>query len=169
MELSLTVETENFRRWTEIAIKDLEDNQARKWLETVAFEFLSRVIQKNPVDTGRARGGWASYLIAKGQPVHGGPNLEAWAQGVREGHFRESFESREQFIIITNSVPYIVLLEFGSSRQAPGGMMRITFRELRAEVLNAAMAERLAAMVAQANRTAKVRRMRSRGLRQLPG
>lgn len=175
--LTLEFETEAFRAWTEAHIRHLTGPEKKKALKALAFAFLSRVIQKTPVDTGRARGGWMSYLLSN-QGVSGVGGAEAAAlatlsagdtqavrEGVKQGSFTERFTSTEAFVAIVNGVNYIVLLEFGSSDQAPAGMMRITFREMRvagsgSEVLQDAFVS----AVRQANRTARVRRARS-----LPG
>ena len=120
----------------------------------MAFEFIKRVIQKTPVDTGRARGGWMSYLLANGQPSNGGgSNPIAIAQGISAGSFEEKFTGSEQFIILVNAVDYIVILEFGSSGQAPAGMMRLTFRELQAgDTMTDEMRKALEAEIIATNR-----------------
>ena len=166
MKLTLDMETEAFRGWTEALIDGMERKEASKALRALAFEFLSRVILKTPVLTGRARGGWASYLMANGQPFSsGGSDPAAEAEGIEAGSFEEDFRGAEQFIVLVNAVRYVVLLEFGGSRQAPAGMMRITFREMRATGAGAqAVLEAFARAVKQANRTARLR-----GRRRLPG
>ena len=169
MNVEFELETEEFRAWTEAAIENLHDEQAELFLEAMAMELISRLIKKTPVDTGRARGGWSSYALAKGLPVPIGPDLEEWARGLTESSFRERFGGAKSFIVISNAVPYIVVLEFGHSSQAPAGMLRITFRELMAGSMSPEMSERLHAMVQQANRTARVRAQRRRGRRRLPG
>lgn len=163
MELSLEFETEQFRAWTEAATEHLTKEGSRDFLRVVAFDFLRRVIQKTPVRTGRARAGWHSYLLANGRPTSGGDPV-AVAEGRRASAYREDFTGSEQFIILVNAVRYIVLLEFGSSRQAPAGMMRLTFREIQARTLTRAMTDQLSRTVRQANRTA-----RAKVRRRLPG
>lgn len=142
MDITLEMETEAFRRWSFALIRDMKTRGAKQTLRLLAFEFLNRVIAKTPVDEGRARGGWASYLIKNGKPFvpgrntkrgRGGRSVKQSGQtGVDEGSFEENFTGGDLFILLINAVPYIVLLEFGSSDQAPAGMMRITFREMRA-------------------------------------
>ena len=63
--------------------------------------------------------------------------------------------------MLVNAVRYVVLLELGSSGQAPAGMMRITFREMRAQGAAAqAVLGAFVRAVVQANRTARVRSRR---------
>lgn len=158
MEVTIEMETKAFRRWTEDLVKDLKRTAAERALKALAFEFLSRVIPRTPVDTGRARGGWASYLIRLGKTVNGvgaGSSL-----GVDEGSFEEHFTESEQSIVLINAVHYIVLLEYGWSDQAPAGMVRITFREMRVHRSGAKkLQEEFVKAVARTNR---LRRQRGR-------
>lgn len=162
-KLTLEFETTRFRRWTEDLTKGMEKDGAQKALKAIAFEFLSRVVKKTPVDEGRARGGWMSYLLANGLPTNGGgsdPN--AIAKGIAAGSFQQSFAGPEQFIILINAVNYIVILEFGGSAQAPAGMMRLTFRELQAgETMTKALRKELIAEIKATNRKHPARTARA--------
>ena len=152
--LTLEFEVEGFRRWTESLIRGMEKRGAQRALKAIAFEFISRVIAKNPVDTGRSRAGWFSYLLANGQPAPAaGSDPKAIAEGIAAGSFQERFTRSEQFIILVNAVDYIVILEFGGSDQAPAGMMRLTFRELQAgETLTKALRDELVREIIATNR-----------------
>lgn len=161
-------ETEGFREWTELAVKEVERDMARKVLRALALDFIRRVIERTPVDKGRARGGWASFAIAQGRkPKIGGSEPAETAAGIAEGSFREGgFGADDQFIEIINGVSYIVLLEFGSSGKAPAGMMRITFREMQMSgKVGKEMKAQLEKTFTQVNRRLRVQRMgtRSRG------
>ena len=166
MNLTIETETAAFRDWTETLIGAMDREGSGRALRALAFEFLSLVIPKTPVDTGRARGGWASYLIARGRHFAvGGSDPTAEAEGIEAGSFEEDLRGAEQFIVLVNAVRYITILEFGGSRQAPAGMMRITFREMRAKGSQAkAVAAAFVRAVAQTNRTARMRTRRT-----LPG
>lgn len=172
---SLDFDIEGFRQWTEAAIAEVEKDAARKALRAIALEFIKRVIEKTPVDFGRARAGWASFAVHLGRSprlgVKGSKGVggragigtvatEEQAKGLAEGSFRESFRGTDQWIEIINGVSYIVLLEFGSSQQAPGGMMRITFREMQmGGVMGEAMRAQLVRTFAQINRRMKAQRV----------
>lgn len=180
MNVTLDMETEAFRKWSAGLIRHMDARGAKQTLRVLAFEFLNRVIAKTPVDLGRARGGWASYLIANGKGVlrtatkgqkrqrdvegkflKGRFEKDDFAEGVSEGSFEEKFTGSEQFILLINAVKYIVLLEFGSSDQAPAGMMRITFREMRANKSGQkALREEFVKAVAAANRARRGARPR---------
>ena len=152
--VAFDLEVEGFRRWTETLLDGLERDAQSKVLKAMAFEFIKRVVQKTPVDTGRARGGWMSYLLANGQPSNGGgSDPKAIAEGVAAGSFTQKLNGTQQFIVLVNAVDYIVILEFGSSGQAPAGMMRLTFRELQAgDTMTDEMRKALEAEIIATNR-----------------
>lgn len=156
MDLTLEYETEAFRRWTEEAIKQLDAEGSREYLRAIALEFLRRVIPKTPVDTGRARAGWHSYLLATGQlsvaGAGGGTNAAAIAEGRAASFYTTDLRGHEQSIVLINAVKYIVILEFGSSGQAPAGMMRITFRELMTGTIQGELVNQLMKTTERANR-----------------
>ena len=132
--------------------KEVEEVAIRK----VAIDFLAAVIKKTPKDTARAQAGWQSYLIDHGlpSPVSGDP--EAIIQGTAEGTWDERFTSRESWIEIINAVEYIIYLEYGSSGQAPAGMMRLTFREFQAgDKLTKELQERFRKEIIKADKKAK--------------
>ena len=77
------------------------------------------------------------------------------------GNFRKTSAA----LAIINMVPYIVPLELGHSRQAPGGFMRIVMREMRVRgVAKREVSERIEFALTQANRT-----VRQVNRRRLPG
>lgn len=179
--VSLQLETRKFQRWTKAMMKEVPRSLRDVALKKIAFDFLERVIKKTPVDTGRARAGWTSYLIEKGgrdlavsatsapPPAGGGasPQADAIAEGRAQSSFREGRTLGGPFIVLVNAVNYIAFLEFGSSGQAPSGMIRLTFREMRAGAsLTEPMRDALHSALKQANRTsrARVRRKRTGGL-----
>ncbi len=63
----LDLDIEGFRAWTEAAIRDMEEEAAGKLLRALALEFIRRVIEKTPVQFGRARAGWTSFAISLGR------------------------------------------------------------------------------------------------------
>lgn len=103
----------------------------------VALDMFRRVIMKSPVDTGRFKGNWqvaigsipnASLLTTD---KRGGPTITkaaAVVQGMQIG----------QVIYCINNVSYSRRLEFGWSKQAPAGMVRLTVAEYGGVVARAA-------------------------------
>ena len=181
----LELDIEGFRQWTEAAIKDAEKEVGTKVLRALALDFIRRVIEKTPVDFGRARAGWTSFAVSLGRSPRiaagsgkgrapgvttSGKGLrlsasEEQAQGLKEGSFRQNLKGSSQFIELINGVPYIVHLEFGSSRQAPAGMMRVTFKEMQAaDVMTKQMSRDLQASWIRVNRKLKRQRISARAV-----
>lgn len=102
----------------------------------VALDAFGRVINRTPVDTGRARGSWG---VAIGAPVpgpHDAPGQTALAQARRMTDALQAGQS----IFMASNLPYILPLERGWSGQAPQGMVAITENEFR-PILDAAIRE----------------------------
>jgi hypothetical protein len=104
--------------------KDKQDLVIRK----VSLDLYRSLVLKSPVDTGRFRGNWQVGIgaidTATGSAVD--PTGEAAIaradsalQNVKVGGV----------IYLTNSLPYAIPLEYGHSKQAPGGMVRTTVVE----------------------------------------
>lgn len=108
-------------------------------IRKIAFDLGARIIMRTPVDTGRARANWVYGIGApvlttvdlvdrKGSVNGSGAGQSAAKDALLEG--LSTFDaSSEQSIFIVNSVPYIGRLEYGSSKQAPTGMVRVTVAE----------------------------------------
>ena len=93
-------------------------------LRKVVFDITREIVQKTPVDTGHARSNWfwGVQVVSDEDATmskSGAPSLTraaSFASTVRSGGV----------VYLTNNLPYIMALEFGSSQQAPAGMVRIT-------------------------------------------
>ena len=93
-------------------------------LRKVVFDITREIVQKTPVDTGHARSNWfwGVQVVSDEDATlskSGAPSLTraaSFASTVRSGGV----------VYLTNNLPYILPLEFGSSQQAPAGMVRIT-------------------------------------------
>jgi len=103
--MGLTYDATKFYGFLEKA-KRFAPDEADKVLRAVGLVANTRIAQRTPVDTGRARGGW--------QMEHTRPS------------------SNVGRVTISNQVPYIIYLEYGSSQKAPQGMVRITMQEIHA-------------------------------------
>jgi len=96
----------------------------------VVLEALRRLVEKTPVDTGRARGNWQVTIAspAEGQvEVTDSDGAATLVKGLASLIGLPNF----QIVWISNNVDYIEKLEHGGSKQAPEGMLAITFEELR--------------------------------------
>jgi hypothetical protein len=120
--------------------------QAVKLLhQKVSIEAAQRLIEKTPVDTGRARGNWqvaigarptgevnVADLLPKGdKPRTSLPSLAVSGQAAVDAAI-EASSKIPGFCVshVTNNVSYILKLEDGGSKQAPAGMMAVTMTEL---------------------------------------
>lgn len=101
-------------------------------LQTIVRMFVLKiwngVTQKTPVDTGRARAGWAIIEGTPDAPVppegQYGPPPPAKIEVV----------DGKRVVYVINAVEYVNWLEEGSSQQAPAGMVRVTLAELEREI-----------------------------------
>lgn len=102
-----------------------------RWVKRVAAAAHRAAYQHTPIDTSRAMSGWVAKLD---KPFLGEPKYTAGSKG---STFSEAVQINERNIaeiaqayafgkkiVIRNNVHYIETLEGGSSRQAPGGMMK---------------------------------------------
>ena len=93
---------------------------------TVGLQVLTGVVNKTPVDTGRARGGW--------QVDNASPEIDQnGAMTISKGAFAINKTPFSANVIISNNVDYILFLEDGSSQQAPQGMVKRTLDEVGAQ------------------------------------
>lgn len=94
------------------------------------LDIFSRVVLRSPVDTGRFRANWnVSY---------GQPNASVTTD-TGQGRIQAEIASVATSPVgsvsyLTNGLPYARRLEYGYSKQAPAGMVRLTVREFGAFV-----------------------------------
>ena len=92
-----------------------------KIVRAATVELFSGVIKSTPVDTGRARGAWATTVDA--------PSGEAGDRLGADVAIAEVIANTPpgagQETYLSNALPYIEDLENGSSTQASAGMVRI--------------------------------------------
>lgn len=103
----------------------------------LALDGLTRIVQRTPVDTGRARGNWtvsigsedfAQYQI---EDRNGGATIQKGAAIIQTFDEVPGFPS----IFIQNNLPYIERLEDGYSKQSPpNAMVALTLTELMAQI-----------------------------------
>jgi hypothetical protein len=99
-------------------------------IQKITMEAFERVVLKTPVDTGRARANWS--------PAVGAPTTASYPEKMdKSGGTAIAAAQKAAFdwncigsIYLCNNLPYIGALEYGSSRQAPAGMVRVTLGEI---------------------------------------
>jgi hypothetical protein len=97
--------------------------------QKIALEALSKVVMRSPVDTGRFRANWNVSFGAPNLAISekkDKPGTETIARGQS---LIDSLDRLNQ-VWISNNLPYANRLENGWSRQAPAGMVALTFAEL---------------------------------------
>jgi|TARA_R110002167_G_scaffold336609_1_gene544022 hypothetical protein len=94
----------------------------------VSFDIWNDVTRLTPVDTGRARASWnITEEIA---------NLSTKPKNYKNqsGKGEIGSISGKRNVMITNNVEYIELLENGSSKKAPAGMVRVALANAAASI-----------------------------------
>lgn len=103
----------------------------------IALDVFTRVIVKSPVLTGRFKGNWQVAIESIPEGTLALDDKEGTATiakvtaevlGLKGG----------QIIYLVNNLEYARPLEWGHSKQAPGGMVRVTIEEFNAVVNQAA-------------------------------
>lgn len=98
----------------------------RKKVATYAYTNIS---VRTPVKTGRARGNWQIGInqVETSQ-------LDRKGISTNEEIPKLNQVKEDETIYISNNLPYIQKLEYGSSKQAPSGMVGVTFAELQNKI-----------------------------------
>lgn len=100
----------------------------------IAERVFENIVRRTPVDTGWARANWVPSINEidarspgpgpkDGEPVPA-PDPGIISAVVQQGKIGDVFW-------LTNAVPYIRSLEYGHSKQAPAGMVRLSLEEAR--------------------------------------
>ena len=121
----------NFMRQTKIS----EDKVLRK----IAFDLLGNILRPepyntHPVDYGVARAGWYAASSGLGKSFDFESKLKSESkveEGKQKGRYRENLTGSKKYIEMVNAVDYIMYLEYGWSKSAPMGMVRISMRKMR--------------------------------------
>lgn len=111
---------------------------ADKALQQTAKEVGKQLVMRTPIRTGTARSGWIASI---GSPdLSFKPSRVPYRRGNGPRGYGRTVINRNNAIIsrakngdtvyLTNSVGYIAALEYGSSKQAPNGFVRLTLAEM---------------------------------------
>ena len=99
------------------------------------INLFNNIVKRTPVDTGRARGNWFTSISAPSRQVTESTSEAASYAGV--SNYVSTWDVSKP-IYITNNLPYIMRLEYGSSKQAPAGWVRNTTSQFQKIFENAA-------------------------------
>ena len=103
--------------------------QAKEALDATLREIIIEVggslIRMSPVDSGRFRGNWQFNLMTPDNSTTDNVDKEGAETLARIVAGASTFTAG-QVAFITNSLPYAIPLEYGHSKKAPEGMIRVT-------------------------------------------
>jgi len=110
-------------------IKGFTEKQVRGTL----FGLSSRIIKESPVDTGRFRGNWQASI---GSPA---PSTTSRLDSTGAGSINDVAVTVQglklgQTFYLANNLPYARRLEYGYSKQAPSGFLRINLQRVQLEI-----------------------------------
>lgn len=131
------------------AFAKLVDVELDQVIHRIALEVFSKIVQRTPVDTGRARSNW---IMTEGEPSGAIPHGENVTFTASQASLMASINRISQVtpgvkvIFVTNNLPYIITLEEGGygdgpktvggySIQAPAGMVKLALAEVEAGIL----------------------------------
>ena len=87
----------------------------------IVLELFGSTIKDTPVDTGRARGNWQTSMDS---PATGETDRKSEQAALAEVSQEAASFGAGKVIYLSNGLPYIMRLEYGWSKQQPGGMVR---------------------------------------------
>lgn len=131
--ISFKADLKNFYRRVD-QLKRSAQKSASRLTADLALELLILVVNRTPVDTGRARAGWR-LTSDPGSPWAPGPKgpYPDQADLVSGEKARLDPDRDGLAVYLINNVEYIVPLEMGHSRRAPAGMVRTGLESLWAK------------------------------------
>jgi hypothetical protein len=94
-------------------------------VRSTALGLQSGMVERTPVDTGRAKNNWQCGVGAVDFSANEAPDRAGGGAISRTAAALEAWRPGRS-IHLTNSMPYAQALEDGSSRQAPYGMVKLT-------------------------------------------
>ena len=106
------------------------EEEALLIVKKIIIDFFSHVVERTPVDTGRAAASW--QFGQSSEPLGEVPEGEykARLESIVSGYVAEIMNARHGVWFISNHLKYIEALEVGWSKQAPHGMVALSLREL---------------------------------------
>ena len=117
------------------AVRDFADSTGDVYLvplhKKLHLQGLRLIVQKTPVDKGRARGEWQS--TRESEPNEEIGFIRSPEEVLQEGLITMAGLSPYSVSYIANLLPYPEALEAGSSDQAPRGMVSLSVTELETQ------------------------------------
>ncbi len=116
------------------------DGSVEKVIRKACIDLYRKIVERTPVDTGRAKGNWQISTTDRDFIRDGEFSASEITQFIESEIDDFKFELTDSQVIIYNNLEYIEPLENGSSQQAPAGMVAISLVEFT-DHFNRALAE----------------------------
>ena len=107
----------------------------------VAVQISGQIIERTPVDTGRAKGNWQATIETPASDTLKDEDKPGSDTVQKVYRVANDFKAGNVFYLV-NNLPYIRRLEQGWSQQAPAGMVAVTVSEFQQAVARAATEDR---------------------------
>ena len=107
-------------------------------VQKTTMDMFGRVIMRSPVDTGRFRGNWQASVGSYGSEFDLNTTDKTGSDAVEKASNVALSTPAGNVTFLVNNLPYAQRLEYGHSKQAPGGMVRLTAVELQQDFEKAA-------------------------------
>ena len=108
------------------AIVNRVNNRMDTVIRKSTIELFGRVVKMTPVDTARAKGNWQCTV---GSPATDEIDRLDKSGSTVMAEVKQNVPKAGNVVWLANNVPYIRALEYGHSKQAPEGMVRIAVAE----------------------------------------
>ena len=96
--------------------------QIDQFVRKTAIDLTTSIIKSTPVDTGRARANW---FVSFESAIDNTTEDTNPTKAIADATTTIATNKIGKYIYIQNNLPYIVKLEYGASKQAAQGMVRI--------------------------------------------
>ena len=98
------------------------DDSSDRIVRAVTLSLFNGIVRDTPVDTGRARGNWQTDVGAPAESEI--DRIDKAGSAAMAEIQAKTPEGAGQVTFLANNLPYVILLENGSSQKAPEGMVR---------------------------------------------
>lgn len=111
------------------ALKEEVEDVVLLVTKKLGLEALNKVVLRSPVDTGRFRANWNVSFTTQDNTTTENKDKPGTAT-IAKGQTTIEGLGELKVVWLTNALPYANRLENGWSKQAPAGMVGLTFAEL---------------------------------------
>jgi len=112
---------------------DYVEGSIEKVIRKACIDLYRRIVERTPVDTGRAKVNWALSAYESDYVIGDGEYSSTDIASMINSNVSEfTAELIEDQVIIYNNLEYIEPLENGTSDQAPAGMVSLSLVEFEA-------------------------------------